>query len=437
MSLYWMKTTAALGLALFALGALGAQGEALTPEQRLGQMLYMDTNLSLHRNQSCNSCHDIQPVTPKGQKTALPSAGFVDPENVRDGTAVSKGSIEGASGALNTPSAAYARFSPHFHWDGTEGLYIGGQFWNGRAASLTEQAMGPPLNPLEMAMPSQWAVVSRLKQNPTYVSQFRELYNIDLDAIAANESAAAELMPPPGVQEAYERMARAIAAFENSRVFNRFTSKYDYVLAGMTEFSEQERIGLELFNNDKSQCSACHSSDPIKAPGGGYLPALFTDFSYDNLGVPRNVNIPGNPEPDPGLGGRSDIAANDPHGMELGKHKVMGLRNIAVTAPYMHNGALATLKDLVHFYNTRDKKPRVCEDINDPGFGQECWPEPEIARNVNDEELGDLGMSEQQELALVAFMRTLTDGYPDWGQDPNVPPGTPSPFAAVAFPPAP
>ena len=91
MSLYWMKTTAALGLALFA---LGAQGEALTPEQRLGQMLYMDTNLSLHRNQSCNSCHDIQPVTPKGQKTPLPSAGFVDPENVRDGTAVSKGSIE-------------------------------------------------------------------------------------------------------------------------------------------------------------------------------------------------------------------------------------------------------------------------------------------------------------------------------------------------------
>jgi len=434
MSLYWMKTTAALGLALFA---LGAQGEALTPEQRLGQMLYMDTNLSLHRNQSCNSCHDIQPVTPKGQKTPLPSAGFVDPENVRDGTAVSKGSIEGASGALNTPSAAYARFSPHFHWDGEEGLYIGGQFWNGRAASLAEQAMGPPLNPLEMAMPSQWAVVSRLKQNPTYVSQFRELYNIDLDAIAANESAAAELMPPPGVQEAYERMARAIAAFENSRVFNRFTSKYDYVLAGMTEFSEQERTGMELFNNDKSQCSACHPTDSIKAPGGGYLPALFTDFSYDNLGVPRNVNIPGNPEPDPGLGGRSDIAANDPHGMELGKQKVMGLRNIAVTAPYMHNGALATLKDLVHFYNTRDKKPRVCKDINDPGFGRECWPEPEIARNVNDEELGDLGMSEQQELALVAFMRTLTDGYPDWGQDPNVPPGTPSPFAAVAFPPAP
>ena len=161
----------------------------------------------------------------------------------------------------------------------------------------------------------------------------------------ANESATSDLTPPPGVQETYERMARAIGEFEKSRVFNRFTSKYDYVMAGMTEFTEQERTGLELFNNDKSQCSACHSSEPIKAPGGGFLPPLFTDFSYDNLGLPRNVNIAGNPEPDPGLGGRSDIAARDPNGEELGKHKVMGLRNIALTAPYMHNGSLATLKD--------------------------------------------------------------------------------------------
>ena len=427
------KTTATLALALYAVGAWAQ----LTPEQQLGQMLYMNTNLSLQRNQSCNSCHAIQAVTPKGRAEPLPSPGFVDPDNVRDGTAVSKGSVEGATGALNTPSAGYARFSPHFHWDGEEGLYIGGQFWNGRAASLAEQAMGPPLNPLEMAMPSQWAVVSRLKENPAYVQQFRELYAIDLDAIPANASATPDLLPAPGVQEAYERMARAIAAFENSRVFNRFTAKYDFVMAGLTEFTEQERTGLELFNNDKSQCSACHPSDPIKAPGGGFLPPLFTDFSYDNLGVPRNVNIPGNPEPDPGLGGRSDIAANDPNAEELGKHKVMGLRNIALTAPYMHNGALATLKDVVHFYNTRDSKHRVCRDINDPGFGSECWAPPEISRNVNDEELGDLGMSEQDELALVAFMRTLTDGYPDWGQDPKVPPGTASPFANVAFPPAP
>jgi cytochrome c peroxidase len=423
--------------AAFALSAIGLNADTLTPEQQLGQMLYMDTNLSLQRNQSCNSCHDIRPATPAGQSEPLPAAGFVDPDNVRDGSAVSKGSVAGASGALNSPSASYARFSPHFHWDGEEGLYIGGQFWNGRAANLAEQAMGPPLNPLEMAMPSQWAVVSRLKENLAYVQQFRTLYDIDLDAIPSNESATPDLTPPPGVQETYERMARAIGEFEKSRVFNRFTSKYDYVMAGMTEFTEQERTGLELFNNDKSQCSECHSSEPSKAPGGGFLPPLFTDFSYDNLGLPRNINIAGNPDPDLGLGGRADIAARDPKGEELGKHKVMGLRNIALTAPYMHNGVLATLKDVVHFYNTRDTKPRTCRDINDPGFGSECWPAPEIAQNVNDEELGDLGMTEEEELALVAFMQSLTDGYPDWGQDPKVPPGTASPFAEVAFPPAP
>ena len=412
--------------------------ESLSPEQVLGQMLYMDANLSLQRNQSCNSCHAIQPATPAGSSDPLPSAGFVDPDNIRDGSAVSKGSIAGASGALNTPSVGYARFSPHFHWNGEEeGLYIGGQFWNGRAATLAEQAMGPPLNPLEMAMPSQWAVVSRLKENPAYVQQFLDLYRIDLDAIPANEVATAGLTPPPGVQETYERMARAIAAFENSRVFNRFTSKFDYVMAGMTSFTDQERIGLELFNNDKSECSACHPSAPLKAPGGGHLPPLFTDFSYDNLGIPRNVNIPGNPAPDPGLGGRTDVAALDPMGEEIGKHKVMGLRNIALTAPYMHNGALNTLEEVVHFYNTRDRKPRPCADVNDPGFGTDCWPAPEIAQNVNDEELGDLGLSEQQERSLVAFMQTLTDGYPDWGQDARVPPGTPSPFAGVPLPPAP
>ena len=257
-----IRTAAALVLTLYAVGVLAE----LTPEQLLGQMLYMDTDLSLHRNQSCNSCHDIQPVTPRGQSEALPSAGFIDPDNVREGTAVSKGSIEGATGALNTPSVGYARFSPHFHWDGEEGLYIGGQFWNGRAATLAEQAMGPPLNPLEMAMPSQWAVVSRLKESPVYVRQFRELYGIDLGAIPSNDSATADLIPAPGVQEAYERMARAIAEFEKSRVFNRFTSKYDYVMVGMTEFTELERTGLELFNNDKSQCSACHTSEPVKAP---------------------------------------------------------------------------------------------------------------------------------------------------------------------------
>ena len=414
-----------------------ASDESSNPEQQLGRMLYMDVNLSLQRNQSCNSCHPVQPTPGAGHPAARSVTGFVDPDNVRDGSAVSKGSLSAVSGTLNTPSVGYARFSPHFRWDEVEGLYLGGQFWNGRAATLAEQAMGPPLNPREMAMPSRWAVVSRLKENPVYVAQFRDLYAVDLEGIPSNDGATADVTPPPGVHEAYERMARAIARFEKSRLFSPFTSKYDYAMAGMAEFSELERAGLELFNNEKSQCSACHVSEPLKTPDGGFLPPVFTDFTYDNLGVPRNVNIPGNPAPDPGLGGRPEIAELDPNGEQLGKHKVMGLRNIALTAPYMHNGVLQTLEQLVHFYNTRDTKDRVCDDNNDPGFGVDCWPAAEVARNVNSDELGNLGMSTEQERALVAFMHTLTDGYPQWGDDPKIPPGTPSPFASVALPPAP
>ena len=85
--------------------------------------------------------------------------------------------------------------------------------------------------------------------------------------------------------------------------------------------------------------------------------------------------------------------------------------NIALTAPYMHNGVLQTLEQLVHFYNTRDTKDRVCDDNNDPGFGVDCWPAAEVARNVNSDELGDLGLTAEEEAAIVAFMKTLSDGY--------------------------
>ena len=406
-------------------------------EAALGRLLFLDANLSLHRNQSCNTCHSLFVTGDSSPAGVVGVTGLVDPNNVRDGSPVSSGSVPGAGGRLNTPSAAYAAFSPYFHWDPVEGLYIGGQFWNGRAATLAEQAMGPPLNPVEMAMPSRWAVVTRLKENPFYVRQFRELYAIDLDAIPAHEAAPPDLPPPPGVNEAFVGMAEAIAAFEKTRTFAPFTSKYDFVLAGKTRFTDLEREGLELFNNEKSQCSACHPTEPLAMPDGRHLPPLFTDFSYDNLGLPRNVNIPGDPEPDPGLGGRPEIAARDPHGEQLGKHKVMGLRNIAITPPYMHNGVLATLEQVVHFYNTRDTKPRRCRDVNDPGFATACWPAPELAQNVNVDELGDLGLSDHQERALVAFMLTLTDGYPAWGGDPDVPPGTPSPFADAVLPPLP
>jgi len=136
-------------VASFSLLALGSAQAQPTAEQQLGEALYFDTNLSLNRNQSCASCHD-------------PASGFVDPVNVDTLSPVSAGSVDGEFGGLNAPSAAYAAFSPFFHWNGVDGLFVGGQFWNGRANTLAEQAAGPFLNPKEMAMPDEWSVVDRL-----------------------------------------------------------------------------------------------------------------------------------------------------------------------------------------------------------------------------------------------------------------------------------
>jgi len=372
-----------IGLLLMLFGYQLALAADLSPEQLLGSRLYQDKDLSFNHNQSCATCHSLKRERISWRER-LPTPAFVDPDNLINGTAVSDGSIAGRFGTLNAPSAGYAAFSPFFHWDANEGLYIGGQFWNGRAATLAEQAAGPFLNPVEMAMPSKWAVVTRLKQNRHYVWQFSKLYDLDLDQIPDYELAPAGITPPPGVLAAYDRMAKAIGEFEKSRVFNRFTSKFDFVLAGMTSFSAQEAAGFDLFNNvNKAACVLCHTTAPGIAPDGSMLPPLLTDFSYDNLGTPRNVNIPGNPEPDPGLGGRADIAAKDPQGNELGKHKVMSLRNIAITPPYGHNGVFATLEQITHFYNTRDVLADVCADNNDPGFGTSCWPQPEVPQNVN------------------------------------------------------
>lgn len=419
--------TMTLPALIFLLLAMpSAMAGNLTPEQQLGKKLYQDVNLSLHRNQSCATCHSLAP-TPG----TVATPGFVDPVNVATGTPVSAGSVAGKTGALNTPSTGYAAFSPAFHRDEEEELYVGGQFWNGRAATLAEQARGPILNPVEMALPSEWAAVTRLKQDAEYRRLFRELYQLDLSRIPDNERATAKDKAPPAVAEAYTRMVQAIAAFESSPVFNRFTSKFDYYLAGKTGLTPQELKGLKLFEDERSQCSACHTSAPTVGADGRKRPPLFTDFTYDNLGVPRNVNIPGNPEPDPGLAGHPQLTGKAAAAGERGKHKVMSLRNIAITAPYGHNGVFKTLEAITHFYNTRDAKAKVCRDNNDPGFGKTCWPVPEVRENVNTEELGNLELSPEEEAALVAFMKTLTDGYPDWGQDPKVPPGTPSPFAYV------
>lgn len=199
----------------------------------------------------------------------------------------------------------------------------------------------------------------------------------------------------------YNRVGLSIAAYEASAEVNQFSSKFDYVQKGLASFTDEEALGLALFNDEeKGKCALCHLSE-------GDQP-LFTDFTFDNLGVPKN---PENPvyknDPgyiDPGLGGflesRSEYKMYAAKNM--GKHKVPTLRNVdkkfgqGFTKAYMHNGVFKSLKEVVHFYNTRDV---------------ESWPAPEVEPNVNHEELGNLGLTDAEENAIVAFMKTLSDGY--------------------------
>jgi cytochrome c peroxidase len=377
--------------------AVGPAASALSDKEKLGQILYFDTNLSINRNQSCASCH-----TP-------PS--FVDPANAADpaNAVVSAGSDISLHGGRNAPSAGYAAFSPAFQWNGANGVYVGGQFWDGRAFSLTEQAKGPFLNPVEMAMPSKAAVLKRIagQENPNfnkYRVLFKSVFNVKLEQL---------LQPGSNVETdaLYHMTADAIAAFEKTGVFNQFSSKFDYYLAGKAVLSAAEVNGLALYEG-KAACSACHTSARQTAPDGSVMPPLFTDFTYDNIGIPKSTNplLINNPV-DNGLGARADIAAKDPNGAQIGKFKVMSLRNIAVTAPYGHNGFFASLEQIIHFYNTRD-------------VALERWPAPEVAQNLNVAELGNLGLTAGEEADLVAFLKTLTDGYGE-------------PLNKFAFPPSP
>lgn len=389
----------------------------LTPIEQLGKFLYFDENLSEPSGQSCASCHH-------------PFFGFADPDK---GIPVSEGVIPGLFGGRNSPSSAYAMYAPIRHYDAVEGLWIGGQFWDSRATGdelgdpLADQALGPFLNPVEMANPDKARVIEDVAAS-SYADLFEQVWGVgSLDDVEA----------------AYDQVALSIAAFERTWEFGQFSSKYDFYLktcldaggfpddcakgigedaesVGKMIFSKKEWAGLQLFmgENDNNgvlepgegaMCSACHVANwtlvtdyplNVQAPGwaDGMVPPLFTDFTYDNLGVPKSEHklLIENPV-DLGLG---DIVG-DPD--ENGKFKVMTLRNINQTAPYAHNGFFKKVEDITHFYNTRD-------------VTAEGWPGPEYPDTVNSDELGNLGLSAEDEDALVKFMKTLTDGWNGWMQ---------------------
>ncbi|TNE67326.1 MAG: c-type cytochrome [Rhodobacteraceae bacterium] len=371
------KTRSLQTLALPILCALlsspvAGKAEDLATLEGLGEALFFDENLSQNRTQSCSTCHD-------------PEHAFADPRGM-----ASPGDDGVSLGDRNAPTATYAHFAPMFE-KLDEGVYRGGQFHDGRAATLADQAGGPPLNPIEMGMPDAASVVARLEENPAYVVAFKDLFG---DEIFTDSDAA------------YAAMTKAIAAFEETDLFSPFDSKYDRYLRGEAELTREELLGETLFFSQQfTNCNLCHQLKPQAGAEG----ETFTNYEYHNIGVPENgdlrdMNGVGRGHPDLGLAQNGMLT--DTTGLE-GKIKVPTLRNVAVTGPYMHNGVFQDLRTVVLFYNTYNTKSEA-RMIN-PETG-ERFGLPEVPENISMEELTTGPALEDRDIdALVAFMKTLTD----------------------------
>lgn len=379
----------------------------------IGKRIFFDDNLSNPPGQSCATCHD-------------PKVGWTGPYSaINKSGAVYPGAVNSRFGNRKPPSSAYAGQSPELGLQDKEGNFSGGMFWDGRATGrtlgdpLVEQALGPFLNPLEQNNPDKKDVVRKVL-NSDYAELFKKVWNVE------------EKDWEKDAEKIYEYIGRSIAAFERSAEVNPFSSKFDlfwqkgksvgkdiesidasnwesYKNLGL---SDEEVKGLLLFNT-KGKCADCH----VLSSGPNGEPPVFTDFTYDNLGAPKNPDNPfysvgpkWNPEGtkwmDKGLGGflENDDKYAQYASLNYGKHKVPTLRNVDLRPNknfikvYFHNGYFKSLEEVVNFYNNRD-----VEDA--------AWPPPEISINVNKTELGNLGLSKEEEELIVLFMKTLSDGY--------------------------
>lgn len=375
----------------------------------VGESIFNDVKLSLKGNQSCASCHD-------------PRFGFTAPNGaINAGGAVMPGSVAGRFAIRRPPTAAYSTFSPTLHYDANDDTFVGGMFWDGRATGqltgnpAADQALAPFLGREEMALPDKACVVFGVLTS-NYIAKYKAVWGTQIATIPfgaatkglcgkENITIALSAADRAKVNTEFVNVALSIAAFEGSDKVSPFSSRYDAWQRTGNGLTAQELQGLDLFEN-KAGCAGCHPNAGDKA--------LFTDFTYDNIGVPANPQNPAliaNGFIDYGLGG----ALNDAD--RYGAHKVPTLRNmdkrpsVFDAKSYMHNGAFKNIAQVVHFYNTRDVLPKCVGVVlpTDPRYGTSCWPAPEVAANVNVDELGNLGLTAGEEAALVAYLKTLSD----------------------------
>lgn len=322
--------------------------------ESLGEKLYKDTNLSNPIGQSCESCHNQ-------------NIGFDDPNEFNP---TSLGADGISFGTRNSPTASYASFIPEPTNNGgiNGNQLVGGLFLDGRAINLEEQAKGPFLNLNEMGNQTMADVIEKVR-NSNYVTDFESLFG---NNVLSNDELS------------FAYIADAIAAFERTTLFSPFSSHFDNFQAGRAVLTATQQRGRNLFNG-KADCQRCHGSEREND--------IFSDFEYRNIGVPPNPLLPALIENplfvDFGLGGETDDFRQN------GRFRTPALRNIAITAPYMHNGVFSTLEEVVDFYNTRDtsfpNSPEVTENLDQGG------------------QIGELNLSANEISDLIAFLETLTD----------------------------
>ena len=372
-----------LNYSLFCMSTLvlmGCSNEATTnlikfdtqkEKVQLGKTLFFDKNLSKNRTQSCATCHN-------------PEAGFVDDRDNGVGRQASLGDDGHSLGDRQTPSVAYAMFSPKFHYNSRKRRYIGGQFWDGRKSTLADQAEAPPINPSEMGMSSKEETVQRIQENIYYVESFTKIYGNEIFS---------------DTSKVYFAMAEAIENFERTKEFAPFDSKYDRYLEGKYDLSRKEDLGRSLFfSNGRNSCASCHS-----LKGEGQKGETFTSYEFHNIGIPINHELRvENGMSDIDLGLLSNPAVSDRR--QRGKFKVPTLRNVAVTSPYMHNGIFKELTTVVEFYNKYNKRRgRINPETLRP------WEKPEVQETISLRRLKSKRLNRRKIQALVAFMKLLTD----------------------------
>jgi cytochrome c peroxidase len=422
----------------------------------VGDLIFDDSNLSRGKNQACASCHvdAFGYVGADVAEVASPPNPQVF-ESIGDG--FYEGSMNGRFGDRKPPSAAYASYAMPLFYDNQEKTYRGGNFWDGRAqggsgiTAIAAQGIGPFAAGPEHAF-GPVCVLWEISQS-AYATDFMAATGVDFatldfptvwaayepktgiafpegchntvrtdaafDSVLQSYPATLGTSAVGALQAAYDKVGEAIGAYEHSPLVNRFSSRFD--IPSRAGWTTDELAGEALFFNG-SGCAACHNSE--KAP------QVFTDFSYYNIGVPRNPRNPkGATWKDVGLGHTVNNPAFD------GFFKSPTLRNVDKRATsksaktYMHNGVFASLETVVHFYNTRDLK--ACPVGIDYGKGWKryptnkdavsltksgvCWPRPDFPNTLVTNVIGgrgpvgNIGLTATDERRLVAYLKTLSD----------------------------